>query len=93
MKKSPDRKSIVFAVCDELRTAGTDPTYTNVLPLLKRRGHGMSGRDLQPLLTMYSMRQKHGAEVRRVTRMMLAMTQRERRAVIQAVKFEAACER
>ena len=91
MAKSQTRQSIVFSVCDELRTAGKDPTYTNVLPLLQRRGHGMSGRDLQPLLTMYSMRQKHGAEVRRVTRMMLAMTQRERRAVIQAVKYGAAC--
>ena len=86
MAKSQTRQSIVFSVCDELRTAGTDPTYTNVLPLLQQRGHGMSGRDLQPLLTLYSMRQKYGAEVKRVTRMMLAMTQRERRAVIQAVK-------
>ena len=90
MKKSPDRKSIVFAVCDELRTAGKDPTYTTVLPLLQRRGHGMSGRDLQPLLTMYSSRQTNTPAVKRVARTMLAMTQRERRAVLQAVKAGAA---
>ena len=90
MAKIQTRQTIVFSVCDELRTAGKDPTYTNVLPLLRRRGHGMSGRDLQPLLTMYSSRQTNTPAVKRVARTMLAMTQRERRAVLQAVKAGAA---
>lgn len=90
MAKNQTRQSIVFSVCDELRTAGKDPTYTNVLPILQRRGHGMSGRDLQPLLTMYSSRQTNTPAVKRVARTMLAMTQRERRAVLQAVKAGAA---
>ena len=90
MAKIQTRQTIVFSVCDELRTAGKDPTYTNVLPLLQRRGHGMSGRDLQPLLTMYSSRQTNTPAVKRVARTMLAMTQRERRAVLQAVKAGAA---
>ena len=90
MAKIQTRQTIVFSVCDELRTAGKDPTYTNVLPLLQRRGHGMSGRDLQPLLTMYAGRQTNTPAVKRVARTMLAMTQRERRAVLQAVKAGAA---
>ena len=49
----------------------------------------MSGRDLQPILTAWTERQIKSPKVRAAQRVMRSLTQRERRAVLRAVKASA----
>jgi hypothetical protein len=84
-----NKQQQVFTVCAELRARGLDPTYSNVLPIMQQRGQGMSGRDLQPILTAWTERQIKSPKVRAAQRVMRSLTQRERRAVLRAVKASA----